>query len=475
MFFTEYNVRLRGVDALRCLMLGSDPQVDLIELGGELMRLGERLESPASSDFTAWGELLRAVGYLVRWSSAIREAEMDSDRHLRAAKQRAQDILRRSSEGTAIHGAATAIVNAGKPEDLPTAAIALLRVQLPLPFPAVSQAGGGSHPVSVSYQAPTSEPMLAFLQFYLGDQEVIEPHDLRPNVLYDLRIELQLSEVPDNMKLVEVTPYTVEPGGAIDAPMYLLEVTDGCSVFSGIGRLCIRVAHDALARPLEISYGAQATFRDNEESLSIKVQGQSKLQFRCIDENYLWRGNRSIQDAILRVRDSARRLGLPDSELSKFLELLGAVGVIAAESLANNIFTGEWPEERFHASIRSRIRSDASIGSALEDHPHVSGGVSDLSFHRIRLELKVDLRPLSIEDAFEMYGQQLAQYVVGSDRRSGVLVVLCGVKERVAPGSIENDIGLRVVSPPTGGDRGVAIGVVLIRTNLSAPSSLSRR
>jgi hypothetical protein len=309
----------------------------------------------------------------------------------------------------------------------------------------------------------------------VGEQAISEPHDLRPNVLYDLRLEMRLSGTPSGVRVIEVTPYTVEPDGTVDAPTFFVETTDGSSALSGTGRLRVRVAHDALARPLEISYGAQAISSDNEETPPIKVQGQSKLLLRCVDENYLWRGNRGIQDAIVRIRDSTRSLGLPDSEISKFLELLGAVGVIAAEALANNIFTGEWPEKRFHSSMRSRLRSDATIGSALEDHPHAGGGVCDLSFHRIRLELKVDPRPLSIDDAFETYRQQLAQYVVGSDRRSGVLAVLCGVKEGISPGPIENDIDLRVVAPPTGGDRGVAIGVVLIRSSLPAPSSLSHR
>jgi hypothetical protein len=475
MFFPEYEIRLRGLDALRCVTLGSNPPVDIIELGGEIEYLGRTKQSPASREFTAWGKLLRAIGHLVRWGSAIREAESDSDRHLRAAKQRAQDILRVTSEGTAIHVAATAIAEVSAPEDLQGAAIAVLRVRLPLPFPEVGIDASGSPPPPEADRTQPSPPVLAFLQFYVGNQPVMKPHDLRPNVLYDLRVEMRLSGLPEGVRVIEVTPYTVEPDGTVDVPTFLLEITDGCLTLSGTGRLRIRVAHDALARPLEISYGAQALSPDKQEAPLVKVHGQSKLLLRCVDESYLWRGNLGIQDAILRVRDSIRPSGLPDSELSKFLELLGAVGVIAAEALATNSFSGEWPEERFHSTMRSRIRSDASIGSALEDHPHVGGGVSDLSFHRIRLELKVDSRPLGIDDAFKMYGQQLAQYVVGSDRRSGILVILCGVKERIAPGPVENDIDVRIVPPPTGGARVLAIGIVLIRANLPAPSSLSRR
>ncbi len=470
MFFPEYDLRIRGVEALRRVISGSDPRVDLIELGMEVVRLGERLHSPAGGEFAAWGELLRAIGHLARWGGAVREAEIDSDRHLRAAKQRAQDVLGRCKEGTAMGGAASAVVGIGSPDGLRAAATELLRIRMPLPFSEGGMGASESPPESEPHPTEASRPILAFLQFYMGESEVSEPHDLKPNILYDLRLEMRLSEIPEGVKLIEVTPYTVEPEGIVDAPTFLLGATDGETTLSGTGRLRVHVAHDAVARPLEISYGAQAISPENQKAPLIKVQGQSNLLFRCVDESNRWRGNRGIEDALIRARDSARPLGLPDSELSLFLKLLGAVGVIAADSLANNIFTGEWPEERFHSNLRSRLSSDPTIGSELEDHPKAGGGVCDLSLQKIRLELKVDPRAFDIDDAFEMYGQQLAQYAVGSDRRSGVLVVLCGVKEGLAPGSIENDIGLRIVSAPSGGDRSVAIGVVMIRRDLPAPS-----
>jgi hypothetical protein len=45
-------------------------------------------------------------------------------------------------------------------------------------------------------------------------------------------------------------------------------------------------------------------------------------------------------------------------------------------------------EPAFQKEIRQYLRSRPEIGGELDEHPHAAGGITDLSFRGIRLELK---------------------------------------------------------------------------------------
>lgn len=117
--------------------------------------------------------------------------------------------------------------------------------------------------------------------------------------------------------------------------------------------------------------------------------------------------------------------------------------VQAAIEKARNAFPGEWTEAQFQESVRTRLRANPSIGSKLEEHPHAGGGITDLSLNRVRLELKVDPKDVSLDEAMESYGQQTAQYAVqwavtgearclqsSAPRRRGVHPLLCRTTSR---------------------------------------------
>ncbi len=477
MFFPEYQPRIQAIKALRGVQAGTRPANELARVADEIESLSKRLEPGAGAAFSAYGELVRALGHLHLWGAAVREAEVDADRHLRAAQQRARDVVRHGSGGPSgpdVEKVARKLMEVSTLEEVEACFEDLLGVRLPLPFPG-QPSPAKLDPSELTDRAQSeSRAVVAFLRFSLGASPVEEPQDIRANLLYDLSVEIRLSQWPPRAKAIEVSPLTVEPYGTIDAPTFTIEESaSGELTFSRTGRLCVRLPHDSLARPLEISYGVHLLPTGSEVS-KVVVQGQSHLHFRCEEHGHLWNGNRAVAQAVRRARDEARPHGLPDGELASFLAILGAVGLVAHESLADNIFPGDWSEAAFQKEMKSRLRTNPAIGSDLEEHPHVAGGITDLSFHGVRLELKVDPQPVDLEGAFESSGQQLAQYVVGSDRRCGVLVVLCRAPKGAAPGGLENDIGLRPINPPTGGDRTIVLGIVLIRGDLPKPSSLSR-
>ena len=126
-------------------------------------------------------------------------------------------------------------------------------------------------------------------------------------------------------------------------------------------------------------------------------------------------------------------------------------------------------EAQFQREVRNILRQDPSIGSELEEHPKAAGGITDLSFHGIRIELKVEDRTtLSLEDC-ERYVGQTTSYVVGTGKRIGILCVLDVSPKADAPVPAGSGIGILGSSAP-----GVLIVTVLVQGNLRRPSDFSR-
>ncbi len=140
--------------------------------------------------------------------------------------------------------------------------------------------------------------------------------------------------------------------------------------------------------------------------------------------------------------------------------------------MQDNLFSGTWSEEDFQNEMKRLLRSYPSIGSELEEHPHVSGGITDLSFRHTRLELKVIDEHYITRNDLLRFLPQTVQYVAGSDRRFGILCVLDGSVKDGIPGSVADDISYEATMGPSGTGLPIGVGTVIIRGNLSKPSTL---
>ena len=239
--------------------------------------------------------------------------------------------------------------------------------------------------------------------------------------------------------------------------------------------MLLRVPQAILARPLEFTY--RAWFVPESSETRITVEGQRFLRAQSFDpERNPQTGYQEVDRRLFEIRARTRsNSGIHDEELGHFLQILAVLARIAGQTLQDNLFPGIWSEPKFQEEIKKLLRADARIGSQLEEHPRAGGGITDLSFHQIRIELKVEPEQfITVPDA-QRYLAQTTQYVAGSDRRLGVLCVLDSSPKTNGPGSVVNDIDLLIVPPP-GNPNGIPIlvGVVVIRGNLSRPSDLSK-
>ena len=146
------------------------------------------------------------------------------------------------------------------------------------------------------------------------------------------------------------------------------------------------------------------------------------------------------------------------------------LGSLAGQAVQDHLFPKPLDEEAFQKFVSYHLRQRPEIGTKLEEHPRAAGGVTDLSFERIRLELKSENeRPLRLSDCQKFVGQT-SSYAAGSDKRVSLLCVLDGSRKIEQPFPAKDGIGILKT-----GDDAVAVVTVLVQGNLARPSDLSRR
>jgi hypothetical protein len=477
--YSGYPSRIKAVEAVAAVLRRAGSPEALAAAAAELKGTASQLTSPASGiRHRQVAILMEALTFLVRWVAAVRSAEVDADRFLRSAKVAARDVSREldgNAEDECLERVVASISGLSDIDGVPDVARLLLCIPLPLPlFVEVQRPSPREH--ATARPAKAAAVVVAFTCFQLNGVAFANPHTVQPDILYDLEVAVRVSHWPPAAQRLVLEVMSVEPPAAYALPTFSFDRPTGSPPFtvSQTGRLLVHHPIALYARPLQFTY--KARFEPSDAESQVSVEGHRHLRMQCFDPARQPQSGYSLVDTrVLAIRDQVRTVvSVPDKELNDFLVLLTALGGIAGQSLQSNIFPRKYSEEEFQKELTKLLRQNPRIGSQLEEHPHAAGGITDLSFHGIRLELKSEQDQLVTVDSASAFVQQTAQYVSGSDRRLGILCILdCSAKTQ-APGLVENDILLVPVPPPGGNGAPVLIVVVIIRGNLPRPSNLSR-
>ena len=117
------------------------------------------------------------------------------------------------------------------------------------------------------------------------------------------------------------------------------------------------------------------------------------------------------------------------------------------------------------------MRRVPEIGSELDEHSQVAGGVIDLAYRGICIELKASSdKRLKFADC-RRYAPQAAAYAVGLGKRLAVLSVLDSSPKAEGAFPLEDGIGIYIENAS---GLPVCVVAVLVQANLVRPSALSR-
>lgn len=134
-------------------------------------------------------------------------------------------------------------------------------------------------------------------------------------------------------------------------------------------------------------------------------------------------------------------------------------------------------EQQFHDALEDRLRDDPELEGRLTQRDAVAGGYDDLLHDDVIAELKVEKNtPRTVEDCARFIGQPM-QYGVGRGSRLSILVVLDHSPKDAPAAVLENYLGWlhpahHALDDPRYPSR---VGVLIINTSWSVPSSWSRR
>lgn len=452
---------------------------------GERMRaIAEEFgEAQSGRFYAAFAELIHQVGLLCDWRAAVRSAGIDAQRFLTAAQIRAREWLSAYGEIPALgkmKSVAEQIVAISSIQDVPTMARGLASIPIPIgvyaqpKFDALSlreRMGSGKR------KQPAGKPIdlaVAFVTFTIDGRPLADIHHVHPGEMHDIEIEVRVSRWPKGAIHLVLEPITVEATGTYELPTFTLESPHGeigPFKMKSRGRVVLKVPQHFGARPFEFKYTAR--FSPTEVEQPVEVAGQRTLTLEGLDlARHPLTGYPAIDPVLLNVRTELRtRPHVPQQEIADLCTILVPLCNYAGQVTQDNLFNRVVSEKEFQQEVRGRLRYDPKIGAQLEEHPRATGGITDLSFRGIRIELKAETeKRLVLQDCTRYIGQA-ASYTVGSGKHVGILCVLdCSPKNR-APFPVQDGIGLHLVQEKDGSP--VYIVIILIQGNLAKPSDLS--
>jgi len=433
--------------------------------------------SSAAASYAALADLLRGVALLVEWRAGVLDGARDADRFLRGAKERYKLWVKEyqsSQIPSALLTNSASIVDVNDIAAVGAICSAIAATPLPVPFFAAAMPPFRQR--EKGQQDPKEAPIelaVAFVRFVINGVPANETHFLKPREAHDLEIEVRVSRWPDAASTLQLSPVSIESPETYDFPKFQFQRPAGQSPFllKQRGRALLKAPQSLHARPFEFKYAAEFAPRTSEQPIA--VVGQRTLRIESVDiQSTPLTGYPDMDRKLLAVRDQLRtQRWISESDLQASLVLLTALCGLACRALHDGLYPGVRSEADFQPDVRSELRRTPEIASQLEEHARAAGGITDLSFRGIRIELKVEPhRRLTLADC-ERYVEQTASYVVATGKRVGILCVLdCSPKD-AAPAPAEEGFGILLRSTREGD---ICIVTLIVQGNLRTPSHLSR-
>lgn len=407
-----------------------------------------------------------------RWVEAIRSAEPEADRYKRASALKAKEFLQSNTkgDGAAFDAIVADIQTAQEPEDL--LEIESKLASTPLPF-SVTYPDNGIRVTGAARSSRPKNPEIAFVKFEINGDPAKTIDSLAPNVVHDMALDLRVSNWPATAERLIVEPVSLEPSDCYELPKFVIEKPKEHSsptTFGHVGRLILKIGQPLGAKPFEFKY--RAVF-DPPSSGFVDLLGHRTLRLESVDPSgNALTGYASIDTKLIDIRRQLKTVpGLLDADIISVMTLLSGLGNLAGQALQSAWFPVGTKEAVFQDEVLKHLRRRSDIGSELEEHPHTGGGITDLSFRQIRLELKAQTDKSPTLESLSKDADQTAHYVVTTGKKVGVLCVLDSSAKSTPPVPAESLFSIQAKHLQSGG---IPIVTLIVQGGLPKPSSLSR-
>ena len=318
---------------------------------------------------------------------------------------------------------------------------------------------------------------------FLDNAPIASPQLLRPNTLYPLKLRVHGVTWPVDGKRLRLDLITTLPQSEFSLSEYTLSAPSCTENGEYQGELAGQIKFNSAQSSMldDLVFSVRAAIENAEgEFTVIPVIGHNELRLRIVDEdgNPLLKGNRRLDRHIVEL------MGKLHSECANFrdelpalLEMLHALTDLLAVYAQEANFKGrsDVAESEFQKTVTRDLR--IKLGQDVQEHPHQAGGIPDIRFRGVIVELKVEKEDGDRNHIATKYAAQVVQYASLEARQVSILLVLDLTKKENPPGDIRNDIILIDV-PTHGGDDKAKVFpskafVFVINGNMKNPSSYS--
>ena len=478
---------LRGI-----LKAAAKGMPDFTEMGGSIVsRTDEILENaPDHKSVEEWIVMVAGLRVLVSQAACLEIAQSGEGELLKERARLAiltEDLQRKlSSDSFALPDNADsmreAILRTGEfsPERLCSF---LLAIPLPTLFRKKEEAKTPYQRRQNGIEQSNVPPLVRIIAF-LDHIPFASPKHVKPGERYRLSFQVRGLEWPSEaarfrLDLLTTCPeseyviseFTLEHPQRLEEGEYQGEIPGTIKFNSG--------QSSPLVDTVFAIHGAFETFDGN--ILEVPVIGLHDLRFKVLDEGK-WPESRGTGPQDKHILELVTKLcfDCPTiiDELPDLWDMLDALTNLLATYAQEAIYKGisDVSEKEFQATVLRDLR--LKLGQDVQEHTSQAGGVIDIRYRGVIVELKVEKVNGDREYIAEKYTAQLAQYTGVEARQVGILLVLDLTTKEKPPGDIRDDILLCDVSTHGGEDSvkkyPTKAIVFVVNGNMKSPSDYSR-
>lgn len=325
-------------------------------------------------------------------------------------------------------------------------------------------------------------PLVRVIAF-LDDAPVATPQLVKPGILYGLSFRVRGIEWPTGATSLRLALVSTCPHEEYSVSTFILPRPTALLGAQYEGYLPGHIRfHSAQSTILEdIVYGLRAAFElPGNAFQDVPIIGHHELRLRVVsyEAHPLMGGNRfldrHIEELVLTLINECPRA---KDELADLLPMIQALNRLLATYSQEAIYKGATTvaENDFHATVLRDLRFQ--LGQDVQSHPHQAGGISDIRYRGVIVELKVERDNGDRKHICRKYTAQAVQYSGVEARQVSTVLVLDLTEKHQPPSDIRNDVLLVDVPTHGGSDQQKSYPakafVFVINGNVKSPSDYS--
>ena len=359
-------------------------------------------------------------------------------------------------------------------------------VLLTLPLPLIYWEKNKDRDFDVESDKPSKKeaPPVVRLIASLDDVPIATPQLIGPGKLYTLTFQIRGIGWPEHaeslqLKLLSTFPpeeYSISPF-QINRP----ELTARGEYQEEIsGQIKFKSAQSTILD--DIVFRLRAAFcLANDGFQDVPIIGYHEIRLRVVSQDRYprmgssQRMDRHIEELVVKLLSDCPHVA---DEMDDLLPMLQALNRLLTTYAQHAIYKGvsKLLEKEFHATVLRDLA--IQLGSDVQNHPNQAGGIGDIRYRGVNVELKVEEDNGDRKWLSQKFTLQATQYEGVEARQVSILLVLDLTAKDSPPGDLRNDV-LLVDVPTHGGpddDKNYPSKafVFVINGNVKSPSEYSR-